>query len=83
MGCTPIYNEASQTTSVETAKPKSGASNLHPVKCDSFPDIFPLLIQLSLGMCRRYWHCTSWMIQRFSPSWQATRRNNCVISWTS
>jgi hypothetical protein len=33
---------------------KSGASNLRPVKCDSFPGIFPLLTQLSLAMCRQY-----------------------------
>jgi len=83
MGCIPIYNKASHTTPVDTSMRKSGATNLHPVKCDSFPGIFPLLIQLSLAMCRQYWHCTSWMIQSFDPSWQAKRRNNCVISWTS
>lgn len=54
MGCIPIYNKASQTTSVDTSLKKSGASNLHPVKCDSFPDIFLLLIQLSLAVCRQY-----------------------------
>lgn len=74
MGCIPSYKKASHPTSVDNLMRKSGASNLHPVKCDSFPNIFPLLIQLSLAVCRQYWHCTSWMIQRFDPSWQATRR---------
>jgi hypothetical protein len=43
MGCILIYNKASQTAPVDTAMRKSGASNLQPVKCDSFPDIFPTL----------------------------------------
>ena len=54
MGCIPSYKKASHPTSVDNLMRKSGASNLHPVKCDSFPNIFPLLIQLSLAVCRQY-----------------------------